>query len=438
MSEQDIQRYSQMLEEDPKSRAFAPLAEAYRKTGKLDEAIETAERGLKHHPGYTGGLVVLGRSLYEKNELERASEILQQATKETPDNYMAQKFLGKVLFDKGEVSEAKKALDFANMLSPDDQEVINLLEEAKKKAAKPKTLDFEDADAAPEVVVPPPPPPKPVTVDGVELEPLGDEFSELGDGQDQALLSADGALPEIVPETELIEAEELQTAEETFEELPPGAAALMQEVEEFQDPVIVPEPAAQVEASPEPAPAPPEEVFIPEPAQPEGFQPVEELQPSPVPGLIPEADPEAAMEAVPEFIPEPAPEPVPAPAPEPVPIPDPEPAPVHEPAPEAAFVPAAEPPPEPPAQDMATETMADIYTQQGELGKAKQIYSHLLAQNPGDEGLRSKLAALESATPPEANKAAAEPPGTGIQTEDTVATLEKWLVNITNLQQERG
>jgi tetratricopeptide (TPR) repeat protein len=421
MSEQDIQRYSQMLEEDPKSRAFAPLAEAYRKTGKLDEAIETAERGLKHHPGYTGGLVVLGRSLYEKNELERATEILRQATRETPDNYMAQKFLGKVLFDKGEVSEAQKALDFANMLSPDDQEVINLLEEASKKAAKPKTLDFEDADAVPEVVVPPPPPPKPVTVDGVELEPLGDEFSELGDGQDQALLGADGALPEIVPETELIEEEELQTAEETFEELPPGAAALMQEVEEFQDPVIVPEPAARVEASPEPAP-PPEEVFIPEPAQPGGFKPVEELQPAPVP----------------EFIPEPATEPEPAPAPEPVPIPDPEPVPLQEPAPEAAFVPAAEPPPEQPAQDMATETMADIYTQQGELGKAKQIYSHLLAQNPGDEGLRSKLAALESAPPPEADKAAAEPPGTGIQTEDAVATLEKWLGNITNLRQERG
>ena len=77
MSDQDIQKYEQMLVEDPQSRAFAPLAEAYRKVGKLDDAIRVAETGLEIHPGYTGGLVVLGRAHFEKKELDKATEILE-------------------------------------------------------------------------------------------------------------------------------------------------------------------------------------------------------------------------------------------------------------------------------------------------------------------------------------------------------------------------
>ena len=94
MSEQDIQKYEKMLEEDPHSRAFAPLAEAYRKAGNLEDAIRVAEAGLEVHPEYTGGLVVLGRTLYEKKEFDRAAEVLKKAVTETPESYLGQKFLG--------------------------------------------------------------------------------------------------------------------------------------------------------------------------------------------------------------------------------------------------------------------------------------------------------------------------------------------------------
>ena len=47
MSDDTIQRYEQMLLEDPHSRAFAPLAEAHRKAGRLDDAINVAKVGLE-------------------------------------------------------------------------------------------------------------------------------------------------------------------------------------------------------------------------------------------------------------------------------------------------------------------------------------------------------------------------------------------------------
>ena len=130
MSDDAIGRYEKELAEDPQSRAFAPLAEAYRKAGRLDDAINTARVGLEVHPGYSAGLVVLGRALYEKGELDNAAETLQTAVNESPENYLGQKFLGKVLIDKGENKGALRALESANLLSPEDEEVVRLLDVA--------------------------------------------------------------------------------------------------------------------------------------------------------------------------------------------------------------------------------------------------------------------------------------------------------------------
>ena len=180
MSEDAIQRYEQILLEDPQSRAFAPLAEAHRKAGRLDDAINVARAGLELNPGYSGGLVVLGRALYEKGELDNAIEVLQEAVKETPENYLGQKFLGKVLMAKGENKGAMKALEAANLLSPEDEEVGRLLDDVRSKAVTPPTMKYDenaaDSEQNPQIVTYEQ---KPTTIDGVELSPLpGGEIEE--------------------------------------------------------------------------------------------------------------------------------------------------------------------------------------------------------------------------------------------------------------------
>ena len=54
-----IYDYLKKYQEDPTSRVFAPLAEAYRKAGLIDEAIEIAREGLRVHPNFVGGRVAL-------------------------------------------------------------------------------------------------------------------------------------------------------------------------------------------------------------------------------------------------------------------------------------------------------------------------------------------------------------------------------------------
>ena len=51
-----------------RARIFAPLAEAYRKAGLVDEAIEVAREGLRIHPNFVGGRVALGRALFDDAE----------------------------------------------------------------------------------------------------------------------------------------------------------------------------------------------------------------------------------------------------------------------------------------------------------------------------------------------------------------------------------
>ena len=69
-----IYHYLRRYQEDPRSRVFAPLAEAYRKAGLLDEAIEIARDGVRVHPHFVGGKVALARALFDKGQLRRSGE----------------------------------------------------------------------------------------------------------------------------------------------------------------------------------------------------------------------------------------------------------------------------------------------------------------------------------------------------------------------------
>lgn len=92
----EIAKYMAILSKDPNSMVFAPLAEAYRKAGMLDEAIATAKEGLERHPNYLSAMVALGRAYFEKGMLKEASEELEQVVKIAPDNIIAKNILDEI------------------------------------------------------------------------------------------------------------------------------------------------------------------------------------------------------------------------------------------------------------------------------------------------------------------------------------------------------
>ena len=118
----EIKRYEDILGGDPTSYCFAPLAELYRKSGLLDEAIGTARKGIELHPDYVGGYLALGRACFDKGEQAESRTALERVVRVTPDNLSAQKLLSRIYIDIGENGLARKALETILVLNPGDQE----------------------------------------------------------------------------------------------------------------------------------------------------------------------------------------------------------------------------------------------------------------------------------------------------------------------------
>jgi len=189
----DIKKFEETLAKDPSSYCFAPLAELYRKTGLLDDAISIARKGTSIHPEYVGGYMALGRAYLDKGMQAEAREALQRVIGFTPENMLAQKLLCQIYIDAGENGLLRKSLEALLSLNPMDAESRLLLESLDRISAKqqqnetiptpPLTLDTGGADFLLEI-----------QEDGGEIEDLEelyllDELDEVVD--DLPLLPAD-------------------------------------------------------------------------------------------------------------------------------------------------------------------------------------------------------------------------------------------------------
>ncbi len=72
-----------------------------------DEAIGLCLKGLKHHPDYLSGRVVLGLAYFDKGMIREAAEELERVVSAKPDHLMAAKALGDVLLQSGDIQRAK-------------------------------------------------------------------------------------------------------------------------------------------------------------------------------------------------------------------------------------------------------------------------------------------------------------------------------------------
>lgn len=408
----EIDRYQAMLDEDPTSRAFAPLGELYRKADLLDQAIEVCEKGLKHHPNSATALVTLGRALLAKDDrIDDAQDALERAVELSPENLAGQRALARLHQRTGDVEAELQTLQRLEMMNPDDPDVGARLQELRGPSATQ-----QDSGAVEESV--------PDTV-----KELAASVSE----QPQA--SATGETPPdgfpLPPSGQTV-----SPAEDTAPASPAPPAQPAQ-------PAAPPEPATPPEPAP-PTPVvssrdktPPDPAELPQAAQPEAPAAATPTAPAPPAAAPPAAAPPAPVEAEPPTPPQPAtsttdrtpPEPVELPS---TPPPSAPPAPAAADAPPAPVAPAsteqaasapapavtaneddptaapsfatATPRPlgptektveaDPPIQ---TETMADLFMNQGHYERALAIYESLLRVDPGNQKLADKVGAARTA-----------------------------------------
>lgn len=157
-----VERYQNILESDPKSQVFAPLAEAYREMGMLKEALKVAASGVQHHPQFTGGLVTYARILKETQHLEKALEVAQRATQLAADNILAHQIKAEILLQLKQPKEALKTFKMVLFLNPNSKSAQKAVQKLESLTADEFEDDVFEMTKLPEVVLsneklPPPP-----------------------------------------------------------------------------------------------------------------------------------------------------------------------------------------------------------------------------------------------------------------------------------------
>lgn len=138
---------------DPASVLFVGLSEEYRRLGRFREAVDVAEAGLRHHPGYVAGRVSLARALIALGARGRARIELERVVDSVPDNIAALKLLVELCRDLNLPEQALAHLHRLAVLSPHDTEVRQSLdrvrdrpdEQAARRDGDPLGLDDVDA-----------------------------------------------------------------------------------------------------------------------------------------------------------------------------------------------------------------------------------------------------------------------------------------------------
>ncbi len=366
-----IEELERKFNENPR-RYFAPLANEYRKAGDLEQAIAICRTYVPQQPAHMSGHIVFGQALFEAGEHEEARGVFEAALALDPENLIALRHLGDIARERGELSAARTWYQRVLDADPRNDEVAALLSSLDGVTTRPAADVPTWAEINPERTLELPP--------GI-LETATRE-TVLG-----AAAAPFATAPTPMPAPSSGGADTLQPP-------PPGVPRpgwlrdTPVQAEDISGPGLVDlEPLDVAPAKPSEATAAPHaHTASPEPAATGGARHSDEaalgLELEHPDATASEADaghgavaaPVGGLESM-EFVAPARPE-----ASAPV---------AH--APESARPVAGD---ETPAV-FVTETMAELYLQQGFRDEALNVYRQLLAQNPNDSTLRSRVEHLE-------------------------------------------
>ena len=349
----EIDKLEARFRDNPKGRNFAPLADAYRKAGLIDNAIDLCQNGLKLHPDYVSAYIVYARCLVDKKDDGAALGVFKQVLGLDGENIIALRGLAELAERNGKYAEEVEWLARLLNADPMNGDAAEALARAKRKAAattpmpKPDFAVEHEEPTAVELKRPSRPSAAAPEVENFE-NPISFNPSA------HAAARADG----------LEVQEDVELNSEQIEHVDIEGLARTQYEGSGMFKLDAPGPAASQDG-PDLDEVPPE-VYLPL------IMPDDEIS-----GRFKAAAPS----------PPPPPQPPPPPAPPPAPPRSRVPAAValsdDDGAADTATLSRAEP--------VLTETMAELYLKQGHQQDALRVYQALLAARPNDARLKSKV-----------------------------------------------
>ena len=132
--EERISKCEEILSDNPESLIFAALSDAYRKIGDLSKAFHLCSQGLKLHPDYGPGHLVMARINMERGMYTEAEKELASAEQADGRTRTTELLLAQVYMMKGQLDKAKMVLDKLKAANPENQTVGQLLDSIREQS----------------------------------------------------------------------------------------------------------------------------------------------------------------------------------------------------------------------------------------------------------------------------------------------------------------
>ncbi|MBW2700241.1 MAG: hypothetical protein JRF33_05435 [Deltaproteobacteria bacterium] len=127
LTDDDLRTYIRTLKQDPKSRVFAPLAEGLLARGRVTQALQVSNMGVRANPDFADGHIVMTMVLLAQKNTSRAAQFIQRALELAPERAIAHAMASQVQMAQGQNDAAYTACLKALDLDPDCAPALDLL-----------------------------------------------------------------------------------------------------------------------------------------------------------------------------------------------------------------------------------------------------------------------------------------------------------------------
>lgn len=154
-----------LLQQNPNSLTFGRVAEALMQQGRLDEAIQLCEEGIRRHPYYVTGHMVLGKCYLQKKLFDQAEKEFKRVLLFDSQYLAAHKHYGDLMREIGWDNTCEMSYRKIMQIDPLDKAVKALVEEfasrakgekAPVPAIRPAIKPAKEAPSTPPPFVAPP------------------------------------------------------------------------------------------------------------------------------------------------------------------------------------------------------------------------------------------------------------------------------------------
>ncbi|NIP42329.1 MAG: hypothetical protein GWO41_04985 [candidate division Zixibacteria bacterium] len=132
-----------ILDENPDSQIFAALADAYRKNEELDKAFRVCRQGLRVHPEYGAGHLIMAKINFDRKMYDWAESELMEAVKYGGRTRATDMLNARIKTKQGKLDEAKALVNELLSTDPQNEELSELLGKIERGRLEQKKKEME-------------------------------------------------------------------------------------------------------------------------------------------------------------------------------------------------------------------------------------------------------------------------------------------------------